>query len=131
MTSSVIARRKTKFIHEKFDFVKVLTLLYFQDCNFFQKLFTCFLCIKCNLLSVFLVFVFACGENLPSKTQRGPDKKPRKRGSNHKNYKHGLGKSRDYDPLRYSAWKQGVLQKDNFCCFITGERNTNLLSVIT
>ncbi len=52
---------------------------------------------------------------------RGPDKKPRKSGPDHGLYIHGKGKMRDYDPKLYAAWKEGVLQKYSFRCFITKE----------
>nr|YP_007890120.1 putative site-specific DNA endonuclease [Pleodorina starrii]AFY64390.1 putative site-specific DNA endonuclease [Pleodorina starrii] len=45
----------------------------------------------------------------------------RKRGPDHGNYKHGLGKSRDYDPLEYSKWKQAILMKYGYCCILTGQ----------
>lgn len=63
----------------------------------------------------------------PPPKKRGPDKKPRKRGKHHGNYIHGQGKTRDYDPQLHAVWKQGVLQKDNFRCFITGETDSNKL----
>lgn len=59
-----------------------------------------------------------------NKKQRGPDKKPRKSGKEHGNYVHGRGKTRDYNSKLYSAWGQGVLQKDDFRCFITGETDS-------
>jgi len=39
----------------------------------------------------------------------------------HPAYKHGLGKTRDYDSEKYKAWITGVKQKYNFVCVITGE----------
>jgi hypothetical protein len=82
-------------------------------------------------LSLFKIFVLYRGAALfmtfSKKKTRGPDKKTRKRGSEHKNYKHGLGKTRGWDSDRYASWKEGVLQRDNFCCFVTGKRNKNLL----
>lgn len=62
------------------------------------------------------------------KRGRGPDKKPRKSCPDHKNYKHGLGRTRGVNTERYAAWKEGVLQRYNFCCFITGETNKALLT---
>lgn len=59
---------------------------------------------------------------------RGPDKKPRKRGYLHGNFKHGLGKTRGIDTPKYAAWKEGVMQGNDFACFITGEKNKNLLT---
>ncbi len=55
-----------------------------------------------------------------SKKIRGPDQKPRKRGVEHGNYKHGFGKTRDYDSLQYSKWKQAVLLKYGYACILTG-----------
>lgn len=52
---------------------------------------------------------------------RGPDKKPRKSKPDHGFYIYGKGKSRDYDPRWYTAWKEGVLQKYAFRCFLTEE----------
>jgi hypothetical protein len=46
-------------------------------------------------------------------------------GPAHPSYKHGKGKNRDYDSRKYSAWIEGVLQKNNFKCVVTGE-TTNL-----
>lgn len=62
------------------------------------------------------------------KRHRGPDKKPRKRGSMHGNYIHGLGKTRGIDSQTYAAWKEGVMQQTDFRCFVTGEKNKNLLT---
>lgn len=62
-----------------------------------------------------------------NKKQRGPDKKPRKRGREHKNFKYGA-RTRNYNPLRYNAWKEGVLRRDNFSCFVTGEIEKKLLT---
>jgi hypothetical protein len=59
--------------------------------------------------------------SVSSKMVRGKDRKPRKSGSNHGLYKHGKGKNRDYDSIKYSAWMAGVYQKDGFKCFISGE----------
>lgn len=53
---------------------------------------------------------------------RGKDKKPRKRGEEHGNWKHGFGKSRPYDTEKYRGWKEAVLINDDFCCFVTGEK---------
>jgi hypothetical protein len=64
----------------------------------------------------------------PAKRHRGPDKKPRKSGSDHGNYKHGLGKTRGVDTPMYAAWKEGVMQQNDFCCFITGEKKKDLLT---
>ena len=66
----------------------------------------------------------------PEKTKRvrGPDKKPRKRGSMHGNYIHGLGRTRGIDSPVYAAWKEGVMQQNHFRCFVTGEKNKNLLT---
>ncbi len=55
---------------------------------------------------------------LPAKT-RGKDKKPRKKGEDHGNWKHGFGKSRPYDTEKYNAWKEAVLRNGNFRCFIS------------
>lgn len=57
----------------------------------------------------------------PNKRSRGPDKKPRKSGPEHGLFKHGQGKTREYDPKMLSAWKEGVLRKDHLKCFITGQ----------
>lgn len=63
---------------------------------------------------------------LPNKDQikidpptRGKDKKPRVSGQEHKNWIHGKGKTRDYDPQAYAIWKECVLRKYNFKCMIT------------
>ncbi len=42
-------------------------------------------------------------------------------GPSHPLYKHGHGRTRDYDPAKYEAWILGVKKKSNFRCFITGE----------
>lgn len=63
-----------------------------------------------------------------AKRKRGPDKKPRKRGKEHGNYIHGLGKTREYNPKLYSAWIQGVLLKDGFQCFVTKETDSSKLT---
>ncbi len=57
-----------------------------------------------------------------SKPKRGKDKKPRKKGTEHGNWIHGKGKSRPYDSARLSAWKEAVLKKNNYQCFVTGEK---------
>ncbi len=56
----------------------------------------------------------------PNKRSRGPDKKPRKSVPENVLFKHGQGKTREYDPKMLSAWKEGVLQKNHFKSFITG-----------
>lgn len=61
---------------------------------------------------------------VPPKT-RGKDIQPRKRGYQHGNWKHGFGKTRDWDTTKYSAWKEAVLRNGYFCCFVTGQ-TTNL-----
>nr|YP_004581369.1 Putative site-specific DNA endonuclease [Schizomeris leibleinii]AEH05421.1 Putative site-specific DNA endonuclease [Schizomeris leibleinii] len=57
---------------------------------------------------------------LPPKV-RGKDKKPRKKGKEHGNWKHGLGKTREYDSEKYAAWKEAVLRNCNFRCLVTGK----------
>lgn len=52
---------------------------------------------------------------------RGPDKKLRKHGTDHALYVHGLGKSREYDPKKHAAWKEGVLRAGGFRCVVTGK----------
>lgn len=44
-------------------------------------------------------------------------------GEEHPAYKHGKGKTRDYDAAKLEAWIQGVKANYNFRCFITGEIN--------
>ncbi len=61
---------------------------------------------------------------LPRK-KRGKDKKPRKRGEEHGNWKHGFGKSRPYDTEKYAAWKEAVLRRGKYCCLVTNQ-TTNL-----
>jgi hypothetical protein len=51
---------------------------------------------------------------------RGKDKNPRKKGEAHGNWKGGDGRTRDYDSKKYSAWKEAVLRRHNFCCVVTG-----------
>lgn len=51
----------------------------------------------------------------------GVQTKPRKSEPAHGLYKHGKGKSRDYDPKLLSAWKEAVLRQYNFKCFISQE----------
>lgn len=52
---------------------------------------------------------------------RGPDKKLRKHGPDHALYVHGFGKSREYDPKKYTSWKEGVLRAGGFRCLVTGK----------
>ena len=35
----------------------------------------------------------------------------------HSSYKHGMGKNRDFEPVKRDAWIIGVKQKANFRCF--------------
>lgn len=44
-----------------------------------------------------------------------------RKGPLHPSYKHGQGKSRDYDSEQYAVWKQGVLRQFSFKCFLTGK----------
>jgi len=46
-------------------------------------------------------------------------KKPRKRGPEHGNYKHGHGKNRDYDTTEYRNWLDQVHKKFKLRCFLT------------
>lgn len=51
-----------------------------------------------------------------------------KTGPNHPSYKHGLGKRRvpvEEEPI-YAAWVQGIYQRWNFCCALTGVSNVPL-----
>lgn len=69
-------------------------------------------------------------ENTPntnSLTTPVKQRAPYPSGPNHGLWKHGHGKSRPYDTLRYNAWKLAVLQTFNFKCFVTG-RGTDLRS---
>ena len=52
--------------------------------------------------------------------RRGKDKSRRIHGQNHKNWVHGFGKTRNYDPQKYSSWKSGVLKLYDFRCIISG-----------
>jgi hypothetical protein len=61
-----------------------------------------------------------------SNRKRGPDKKPRKSGPEHGNYIHGEGKSRPYNYKKQSAWKEGVLRRYQFSCFITKQNSGKL-----
>lgn len=97
---------------------------------FFNFLYSFFFQYPSISFFYYAIFVLLCGDgsSKPQRRGRGPDKKPRKRGSDHKNYKHGLGKTRGCNTERYAAWKEGVLRKDNFCCFVTGETKKDLLT---
>lgn len=44
----------------------------------------------------------------------------RKKGEAHGNWKGGDSRTRDYDPLKYSAWKETVLRRHNFRYIVTG-----------
>jgi hypothetical protein len=90
-----------------------------------------------TLLLFFDIFVLSCSDEHPDQTKsdcksarkgRGPDKKSRKSGKDHKNFKHSFGKTRNFDPKQYAAWKEDVLQRYNFCCFVTGENKKTLRS---
>ena len=52
--------------------------------------------------------------------KRGKDKTPRKKGEAHGNWKGGDSRTRDYDSLKYNAWKEAVLKRYNFRCIVTG-----------
>lgn len=54
------------------------------------------------------------------KRVRGKDLVPCKSGPDHGLYKHGQGKNRPYDSRLYGAWMEGVYQKDDFKCVISG-----------
>lgn len=56
----------------------------------------------------------------PVKKGRGPDKKPRKRGPEHGNYRHGR-KNREYNFSKYRVWLDLVYRKFNFRCFLTNK----------
>ena len=55
-------------------------------------------------------------------TKRGKDKSTRVSGKDHGNWVHGTGKTRDYDPKKYSAWKNGVLKLYNWRCIVSGSQ---------
>lgn len=50
------------------------------------------------------------------KKVRGPDKKPRKSGAAHGNFKHGFGKTRNYDYKRYHAFLLAVKRRGVQMC---------------
>jgi len=52
---------------------------------------------------------------------RGKDKNPRKKGKDHGNWRGGDSRTRDYDSLKYGAWKEAVLRRCNFHCVVTGD----------
>lgn len=136
MTSSSSARRKIKFTHGKSTLSRFLLSLNQKLNSNFKRLFELryqfhFFSkksrVKIKKLATFFkflyfffqytfftqntIFVLFCADDLPKKRGRGgPDKKPRKRGPEHKNYKHGLGKTRGCNTERYAAWKERVLR---------------------
>jgi hypothetical protein len=113
VTSSRTARRKTKYIHGKSILSKLGSLNLFNSLYFSAP----------HVLFDFVIFVLFCQKPFG----RGPDRKPRKRGREHGNYKHGEGKGRGINKDKYAAWIEGVLQRSNFRCFVTGEKRASLL----
>ncbi len=85
MTSNFAVRRKSKLIHG--------TLLQFYC--IFQTISRKFALSHKRFTNI----CCKCFQTPPSaaKKGRGPDKKPRKSGPDHKNDKHGKGKNREYN----------------------------------
>lgn len=106
--------------HGTLDLIFRLKWLFFL---LFKLLFYSIFVGICHLLPLY----FAYGVKNAKGKRRGPEKQPRKRGPDHGNYKHGMGGNRDKDPELYAAWIEGVLKKDKFRCFISGETNKNRL----